>query len=627
MSTEAPRPSFMRSILFVALRDLLNEKLISLCLVLSVVAVLAPILLLASVKVGFIDRLKSDFIQDPSFREIRPADATLRDDQFIDTVKAWPGVIYAMPSVMLVPREVDVFYDAGGRRRATEARLLPSDADDPLYVKLEGTPPTEEQVVVTADLAAAAGLDIGSTFSIAVDRVENDERRRVEIELAVSGIIPEEMLPQPTILGAPELDRDVESYRAGISVPDRGWSGLPTIPRQSASRILVLSERALGEVNLSNLRIRAGASRVEAVPAADLPAVFGLAAGSVQSRWTHFYVADRDSRAYSGEDVRESAAVLRNEPALVLGVNDAISAQLFSQPVEVLGVDPRVFDEPDLSAIDWRIDVSAPYGLNDGVLIPAALATQWEALGRPRVADLEIAYPSGSATSSLTLEITIAGIAPTDAALASPSLVAMIARGNSIPIAFDRGVRSIVEQSTGYRGFRVIAGEIDVVPELVDNFVAAGVTVRAKSDDILKLRQLDRSLDLLVLVVAAVALAGGFSILSASFFANVQRKKVDYATMRLIGMRKRAVFAIPLVQAVVVAVLGYGLSVALYAMVAVLLNQVIAVELGFGGQLSKLYPEHFAFVAAFVVGGACVASLWASREATRIDPAQALRAA
>ena len=54
-------------ILYIEARDLSREFLLSLCLVLSVIAVLTPILLLASVKVGFIDRLRQDFIQDPVF--------------------------------------------------------------------------------------------------------------------------------------------------------------------------------------------------------------------------------------------------------------------------------------------------------------------------------------------------------------------------------------------------------------------------------------------------------------------------------------------------------------------------------------------------------------------------------
>ena len=124
-----------------------------------------------------------------------------------------------------------------------------------------------------------------------------------------------------------------------------------------------------------------------------------------------------------------------------------------------------------------------------------------------------------------------------------------------------------------------------------------------------------------------LSLAGGYAILSSSFFANVQRKRVDYATLRLLGMPKNKIFNIPVAQAAIVAVLGFAVSCALYFAVSGILNQFISQQLNFDGQLSKLYPWHFAFVGVFVLAGCCAASVMASREATSIDPAQALRAA
>ena len=115
-----------------------------------------PILLLASVKVGFIDRLRQEFIEDPSFREIRPAEADLRSEDLFDEIRGWEGVRYVMPSIMLVPREVDYVAASGGAK--DQARLLPSDASDPLYDKLDGAPADGDTVVVTADIAETAGF-------------------------------------------------------------------------------------------------------------------------------------------------------------------------------------------------------------------------------------------------------------------------------------------------------------------------------------------------------------------------------------------------------------------------------------------------------------------------------------
>ena len=226
---------------------------------------LTPILLLASVKVGFIDRLRQEFIEDPSFREIRPAEADLRSEDLFDEIRGWEGVRYVMPSIMLVPREVDYVAASGGAK--DQARLLPSDASDPLYDKLDGAPADGDTVVVTADIAETAGLRIGSRLDLVVSRIENDRRQNVTLPVTVSGILPRELLPLPTILAHRDIDRQIELYRAGIAVPERGWAGVELVPKRTYEFIVVDRPDELGEILKSTLSVRVGARSVEPRPA------------------------------------------------------------------------------------------------------------------------------------------------------------------------------------------------------------------------------------------------------------------------------------------------------------------------------------------------------------------------
>jgi putative ABC transport system permease protein len=613
-----------RSVGFVAWRDLANEKLITLCLILSVVAVVAPILLLASVKVGFIDRLREEFIQDPSFREVRPQDPDLRQEMFFAELSGWEEVAFVAPSVMLVPREVD--YVVEGSRSREEARLWPSGADDPLFERLQGEPPSGDAVVISSDIAEKSKIDIGASIVLRVSRIERDKRLTVEVPVTVAGIVPGQLLPQPTILADAALDRQVESYRAGIAVPERGWKGVALPPRQVFQRLLVAAEQDLGETVLSDLRIRVGATALTKVGAQEAAALAGSAAaplaGAADGR--SFHVLENAGRSYLGGDVDEAMAVLANTRAAVIGIGAPVSVRLLGAETELAGLDPRLFPGVGGSAA-WAIRTGAPYMLNNAVYLPEDARPAWEAAGRPATVDLEIVPEAGWSSKAFTIVVRVAGFLDVDAVVGSPALLGMVRRGESVPLAFDAANANIVEQSAGFRGFRLVATTIDAVPGIVDRFQQMGMNVRAKSDEIRKLQRLERSLDTLILVVASVALAGGFAILSSSFFANVQRKRVDYATMRLIGMQKRSVFLIPVTQAVIVGALGVAGSVVVYLMVSGFLNSVIGPQLGFDGQLSKLYASHFALSGAFVLVGSCVASLAASREATRIDPAQAIR--
>lgn len=616
-----------RAIPFVAARDLLNEKLITISLIVSVIAVLAPIMLLTSVKVGFIDRLRSDFIGDPTFREIRPAEAALRQESFFEEIRNWPGVIYAVPSVMLVPREVDLVVEREGKRLRSLATLIPTDDTDPLFEKLVGRPASADAVVITEDVAAAMGVGIGDSFDLNVSRLEDDQRRRVALTVTVAGMLPDESLMQPSILAERAIDLAVENYRSGIAVPDRGWSGIASIPKQTFERILVSAPEPLGETVLTNLRIRIGASSTDEVNFAAARELFGMAPGITIAppEAAHVYALVK-AAAYSDTDLREAADVLSNVTARVIGYNRPLPASVLGDVVSLQSIDPALIPEKATMAAGWSSGPGTSFTDNAGVYLPERLRTAWQAAGQPAQLEITVHGLEGWATRSLVLRARVLGFGDIDGVAVSPSLLGMIYRGAATPLVFDAAAANFAEQSSGFRGFRVIADDINAVPPLVERFVAAGVPVRAKSDDILKLQRLERSLDILVLVVASVAIAGGYAILSASFFANVQRKRVDYATIRLIGMRKTSVFQIPIMQAILIAALGFVGSCALYFGVSSLLNSVIAVELGFSGQLSKLYYEHFLLVGLFVIVGSCVASLAASREATRIDPAQALRA-
>ncbi len=614
-------------ILHIAARDLFREFLLSLCLILSVIAVLTPILLLASVKVGFIDRLRQDFIQDPSFREIRPGSADLRSEEIFNEIRTWPGVIYAIPTVMMNPREVAVRVSSSKGIFRDEIRLLPSSSGDPLLTRLTGDVPSDDGVVITADFAESAGIGIGDEFTITVTRIVNDKRERVRIEAVVNGIIPSDILPAPTILGIPKLERDVENYRAGISVPEREWKGVEMDSRQSYAYVVAAAPDELGETLKSNLAIRIGASETRQIDIANLGKLIGVTGNlEIDKPFKEFWVLSPGGVAYSKRTVVEANNVLSNSEAFAFGVLPPRSMHVFGQAVTVVGLPESLNLDKNLGDIDQASSRGGSFKLNDRIVLPNSLAEAYRDAGQPSQINLRVNYSPGEPTEYLELPMRPTGFVDGNYAIISNVLMAILERGRYVQLRFDEAENRIFEQSAGFRGFRIIGNDIDVIPELVERFESQNIKVRAKSNQILKLQRLERSLNILVFVVSLVALVGGYSILTSSFFANVQRKKVDYATMRLIGMSKSLIFRIPVAQAIIVSSLGFVSSVICYFLISYILNQFIATELNFDGQLSKLYLSHFVFTGLFVVTGACIASLAASRAATNIDPAEALRA-
>ena len=317
-------------------------------------------------------------------------------------------------------------------------------------------------------------------------------------------------------------------------MPERGWAGVESVPKRTYEFIVVDRPDELGEILKSTLSVRVGARSVEPATGESLNALLGLSGSPIQlPRSDAFLLLTKGERGYATRDIDEANNVLRNAAATAFGVNRALSATALGKPVTVVGYEPDLMPEANVPGIDRVASLGDSYLLSSRALLPASLRQPWEAAGAPHELEVSYALGEGAETVSLTTALQVEGFADTPSAIVSSELLAMIARGRQVPLAFDATNRNLVEQSAGYRGFRVIGETIESIPQLVERFAQAGISVRARSDEILKLQRLERSLTLLVWVVAMVALLGGYSILTSSFFSNVQRKQVDYATLRL----------------------------------------------------------------------------------------------
>ncbi len=608
----------------LALRDLMHEPLITMCLVFSVVAVLAPILLLTSVKVGFIDSLRQQFIEDPSFREIRPGSADLRPQELFDRITGWDGIEYVVPTVMMNPREVAMRASGRSGIYRDSPRLLPSTAGDPFLKRITGKPPAGDGVVLTKALLDKAGLEIGDPLTLGVTRIVNDERSSVRFDVKVSGWVPTDAADVPTILAAPIVEQQVEAYRAGIAVPERGWAGVNAEPRPSFQRMLVIAPNQLGATLETELRVRVGAVRSETVKPVQVAALIGAGSLTIPDAKT-LLLLDPGSSYYTDRDVDEANLVLSNSAAHAVGLSLPREAQLLDHTLSLSTIPEGATSGDSSTMLPDFVSHGNGYVLNDRIILPEGVRSAWEAAGEPVRIEVRVTYPEGASTKLIDFPLRHVGFHDGKTAIVLGPLMGLLNRGNQILLDFDPRNRQFIERNAGFRGFRIVAENIDVIPSLEERFVAEGISVKAKSSQILKLQRLEESLNLLVVVVATVALAGGLSILTASFFANVQRKRVAYATLRLIGMPKRRIAAIPVVQAVFVASAGFLLSVMTYFLIAALLNGAVSEELDFDGQLSRLYVTHFCLATVIVLGGSCLASLAASHASTRIDPATALR--
>ena len=108
----------------LALADLRHEWILTLCLVLAIAAVIAPLLLLMGLKHGTITTLRHELIQDPQYREIKPARTREYAPDWFDQAAQAEQVEFLIPTILAASSIISVVKP--GTRRTLIYDLVPT---------------------------------------------------------------------------------------------------------------------------------------------------------------------------------------------------------------------------------------------------------------------------------------------------------------------------------------------------------------------------------------------------------------------------------------------------------------------------------------------------------------------
>jgi len=267
----------------------------------------------------------------------------------------------------------------------------------------------------------------------------------------------------------------------------------------------------------------------------------------------------------------------------------------------------------------------------DGLVLSATAAERL-ALGPGGQALASVARSRDGAREVLTLPLRVAGVAPPAAALRDAAfapvpvllLVEDFLDGRAGPEARPEAEAEAAARGRAFAGFRLHAARLEDVPALDREFRLAGIEVASRADAVAGLLRLDRNLALLVLVIAGAGGSGYLVSLGVGLWAQVERKRRDLALLALLGLRRGALLALPLIQAAAVALAGAALAFATAAAVAAVLNRAFAGTVT-GERPVCLVTAGMGLAAAGVtLAGALLAAVLAGLRAAAVPPAEGL---
>lgn len=602
-------------ILRLAYRDVVHDRLLSICLVLAIASIIAPLLILFGLQFGTIETLRQRLVQDPKNREIRPMISRSYEQQWLKDFKAAnPEVAFLVPMTRQIAASIAASNTAADLRESLS--LMATAPGDPLLLENGGVIPGKDECVLSAAAASSLKIKAGESLEFSAQRIVQGRYEHAQLRVLVKGVLDERASGLKTAFVPLGLVEAVEDFKDGRAVPAYGWQGELPLAYPVFDGAVVLVPEPLSKLDEVLLVNNTGFARIELIPLERLPQLLGVVP---EGAWTAYHLQVKQHAA-SETNLRAVESKLRGRDARVYPWIEPLpisllpgmaqgSAGAANAPIALqLSVQPLA--PPGESSAHLRGEASGRT-----LLVPADLPLEGAAMLSLHLAERQLDLPVLVQRAEV----------PAGRALASAELAGRLALLRSRAVDYDASTGTLLLSRQGYAGFRLYAASIDAVAALQQRLEEAGIPVNTEQERIAEVRRLDHYTRLIFWMVAAVGVVGGISALTASLYASVERKKKELNVLRLLGLFKAELVLFPVAQGLMLSTGALLLSMGIFAAVGRLINQLFHAQLRTAESLCTLSFGHFVLLFAGVWLLSILAAAFAALRATRLDPAEALR--
>lgn len=271
----------------LALSDLWHDRKVSLCVAASLMAVIAPLLLLFGLKHGVVSQLQDELLSDPRNLEIRLLSSGSYDSAWLTQLQQRPETGFAIGQPRSLNTQADLLGD--NRRFVENAEIIPSQAGDPLL----NTPLSAlsgKQVILSARAAERLALQPGDSLRLRVTRRLDGVNERGEQVLEVVAVLEPARFGRPAAFVAPELLMGLEHFRDGYQTPalgaHNGKSAEDLVPGYARARLYARDIDSVAPLerwlNGQHIETTSRLAEIDAVKAINhvLGVIFGVIAGA-----------------------------------------------------------------------------------------------------------------------------------------------------------------------------------------------------------------------------------------------------------------------------------------------------------------------------------------------------------
>ncbi|WP_372094693.1 FtsX-like permease family protein [Tistrella mobilis] len=272
----------------LAVQDMVADRRLSLCQILALAAVLAPLLVLFGLREGVIGTMADRLVRDPANRLIVPVASGGFGADDIAAIAADPRTAFVTPETRAIAAGLARLRNPEARTSISGLAIQPTGQGDPMLGRLPA-PEGPDRIVLSRAAAEALQAGPGTALIAEVSRQRGGRFELARLPVTVVGITDGPVRPETAALVHLDLLTATEDFREGLAVPALGWRGDPPPDRPRryarfrlyASTIYEVEGLAADTARHLGVELRTNGAEIRRMQALDrnLGRVFWMVAG------------------------------------------------------------------------------------------------------------------------------------------------------------------------------------------------------------------------------------------------------------------------------------------------------------------------------------------------------------
>lgn len=244
------KPISIRLLFSLALHDLIYDKKVALCIISSLVAVIAPLLLLFGLKHGIVSNMRSELLNDPRNLEIRIIGNSNFDKKWLAELENQQAVGFVIPLTRSLNTQADLVKN--NQMFVSNVEILPTAIGDPLCTG-HHFPQQLNQLILSASAAKKLNVLPGDTIQLLISRKLAGQNERGKFMMKVVDILESNRFTRPAAFVQLELLIAMEDFRDGARLDMFGLTtGGERQPRKHFAKARIYANSIDSVVNVSD---------------------------------------------------------------------------------------------------------------------------------------------------------------------------------------------------------------------------------------------------------------------------------------------------------------------------------------------------------------------------------------